>query len=207
MTKTSQNPERAQNTHKVAFTGAGGVGKTALLKSIKKQFGGPSVGFIDEAARVYFKINPGIPEAERYSFEHQELIQSMVIGIERAAHFQELGYLFADRSVFDAAICVASTGDRKSAKKLLRRVKMWVPGSSDIAYSQIYVLDPVDVPFENDSERIEDEATHRLQHEMFLDFFRDHDINHKLLSGTLDERTEQVLAELPGLPQSSRRTD
>lgn len=190
----SRNPEQ---THKVAFTGAGCVGKTALLKSVKKHYGGSSMGFIDEAARVYFTVRPGIPEDERYSFEHQEVIQSMVMGLERIANDQELGCIFTDRSVFDAPVCVASTGDTAGAEELFERAQMWLPGKSKIAYSQIYVLDPADVPYKVDAIRKESEATRQRQHEMFLEFFDSHNITHKLLGGSLEERTETVLATLP----------
>ncbi|MBI1952225.1 ATP-binding protein [Candidatus Saccharibacteria bacterium] len=190
----SRNPEW---THKVAFTGAGCVGKTALLNQVAKKSPGPSIGLVGEAARGYFKSHPGIPESQRYSFYHQERIQRMAMGAELAIHESRHDHVFTDRSVFDAAVCVASTGDRKGAKKLLRRVEMWLPGKSDIAYSQIYVLDPADVPFENDPQRTEGEATRQRQHEMFLEFFTRYDISHKLLSGSFEERTETVLAALP----------
>ncbi len=186
-----------QLTHKVAFTGAGGVGKTALLERMGEISPARSVGLVGEAARAYFRTNPRIPEVQRYAFYHQSRIQLMVMGLELEIHQSHHEHVFTDRSVFDAAVCVASTGDKRGAKKLLKRVKPWLPGKSEIAYSQIYVLNPADVAFENDNERTEDKATRQAQHEMFLDFFTSHDITHQLLSGTLDERTEQVLAELP----------
>ena len=126
------------------------------------------------------------------------------MGAELTIHESRHDHVFTDRSVFDAAVCVASTGNKRGAKKLLKRVRPWVPGRSEISYSQIYVLDPADVPFENDDQRTEDEETRQRQHEMFLEFFASHDITHQLLSGTIDERTEKVLAELPVL---NRRTD
>lgn len=190
--------------HKVAFTGAGGVGKTELLERVGAESPARSVGMVGEAARQYFLNHPEIPEFRRYDFYHQEIIQGMVIGAELAIHESHHDHVFTDRSVFDAAVCVASMGDKRGAKKLLKRVKPWIPGRSEISYSQIYVLDPADVPFENDAQRTEDEATRQHQHEMFLDFFSSHGIAHKLLSGTLDERTGKVLAELPVL---NRRTD
>lgn len=200
----SQNLER---TYKVAFTGAGCVGKTALLNVVGEKSPACSVGLVGEAARGYFEGHPGIPEDQRYGFYHQERIQRMAMGVELAIHESQHEHVFTDRSVFDAAVCVASTGDRRGAKKLLKRVRLWLPGNSDIAYSQIYVLDPTDVPFKNDSQRTEDEATRERQHEAFLEFFTKYNISYKLLNGTLDERTQQVLADLPELPQSSRRTD
>ena len=186
-----------QLPHKIAFTGAGGVGKTKLIEAIEEQCESPSIGIVAEAARVYFRNNPTIPVAQRYDFEHQEKIQRMAMGLEEMALDPDLDYLFTDRSVFDAPVCVASAGDEKGAEILLGRAWLWVPGNSEISYSQIYVLDPSDVPFKRDAERTEGEATRQRQHEMFLEFFSSHGINHKLLSGTLDERTEKVLAELP----------
>lgn len=197
----------AERTHKVAFTGAGCVGKTALLNVAGERFPARSVGLVGEAARGYFESHPGIPEDQRYGFYHQERIQRMAMGAELAIHESRHDHVFTDRSVFDAAVCVASTGDRRGSKKLLRRVEMWLPGKSEIAYSQIYVLDPADVSFENDSQRTESEATRQRQHEAFLEFFTRFDISHEILSGTLEERTIRVITNLPELPQSSRRTD
>lgn len=200
----SQNPER---THKVAFTGASCVGKTALLNVVGERSPARSVGLVGEAARGYFEGHPGIPKDQRYGFYHQERIQRMAMGAELAIHESQHEHVFTDRSVFDAVVCVGSTGDRRGAKKLLKRVRLWLPGNSDIAYSQVYILDPTDVPFENDLQRTEDEATRQRQHEAFLEFFTRFGISHEILSGTLEERAIRVITNLPELPQSSRRTD
>lgn len=193
----SQNPER---THKVAFTGAGCVGKTALLNVVGERSSARSVGLVGEAARPYFERHPDIPENQRYGFYHQERIQRMAMEAELAIHESQHDQVFTDRSVFDAAVCVASTGDRRGAKKLLRRVEMWLPGKSEIAYSQLYVLDPADVPFENDPQRTESEVIRQHQHEAFLEFFTRFGISHEILSGTLEERTIRVITNLPELP-------
>jgi len=132
-------------TYKVAFTGAGGVGKTKLVEGVGFRSPARSVDMVGEAARQYFLNNPGIPEDQRYGFYHQERIQRMVIGAELAIHESGHDHVFTDRSVFDAAVCVASAGNKRGAKKLLKRVRPWIPGNSEVAYSQIYVLDPADV--------------------------------------------------------------
>ena len=182
---------------KVAFTGAGCVGKTALLDTVAGQCKSPSIGIVGEAARDYFVRRPELPEFRRYHRDHQENIQRMVMRREEMAFDLDIDYIFCDRSVFDAAVCVSSTGDAAGAKLLLKRAMAWIPGNSEVAYSQLYVLDPADVPFENDPVRTEDPETRWRQHETFLDFFTSNGIAHELLSGTVDQRTDIVLSNLP----------
>jgi predicted ATPase len=183
--------------YKVAFTGAGGVGKTALLGRMRAEPTEIIVGLIGEAAGSYFMANTDIPENQRYSYHHQSQIQQQAIQAELTAHEISYELIFTDGSVFDAAVCVASTGDEEGAQKLLRAADLWVPGNSDISYSQIYVLDPSDVHFENDDERKETAATRQRQHEEFLDFFTSYGIAHRLLSGTIEERADKVARALP----------
>ncbi len=194
-------------THKVAFSGAGCVGKTALMEAVRFDVEAPWVGFIDEAARVYFSgTGSQIPLSRRDDFGPQSDIQTMAISSEEIANAQGLDVLFTDSSVSDAAVFVASTGDNEGAERLFERVRAWIPGSdSDIAYSRIYVLDPADVPYETDAIRQESLQTHQRHHQTFLDFFGSHGIAHQLLSGTLRQRTNTVLEGLPKIDRTGLR--
>lgn len=196
---------KAGESYKVAFSGAGCVGKTTLLNSLRDLELGRYVQFIGEAARAYYSTYPNIPLEVRDSFDHQCTIQQMGMDVELAAHysttsnFDRPDYVFTDSSVFDAPVFVAATGDEAGAEVLFNRAQMWLPGLSDISYSQIYILNPGDVAHENDDIRIEPPETRQQHHEMFVSYFSEHGIAFKLLGGSLEDRIEQVLSEIPAV--------
>ncbi|MCL5113592.1 MAG: ATP-binding protein [Patescibacteria group bacterium] len=171
---------------KIAFVGTSSTGKTTLLWEYKKKMSGNrSIVFVHEAARDFFKENPHI--TERFAKEIQGQVQSAVLAREQEAHNSGARVIICDRSVIDAVVYVRSTGDRKGAKELLEKVKFWIP-----TYTKFLLLNPVDVKYEKDEVRQEDENTRQAFHKAFLEFFKETRIPYELLSGSIEQRIKRV---------------
>ncbi len=178
---------------KIAFVGTSCVGKTTLVDSLRTQFKkDPRVAFVGEAARAYFSTHPGIPEEQRFSALHQGNIQNIQFGMELDARNNGASTIICDRSVLDAVVYASAHGDEGS-EELYLAYKFWVP-----SYSRIYLLDPKDVPYEQDDIRIESEETRLKNHEEFLKTFSQLKIPYELLSGTVKERLARIDKVLNG---------
>lgn len=177
-----------QEATKLAFVGTSSVGKTTLLEYYRKNYAGiPDVVFVEEAARTYFSRYPSMPVSQRFAEHAQGQVQDLAIEAEQLAHNSGARLIFCDRSVLDAVAYVRSTGDRKGADKLLRKVEGWIP-----TYTELFLLDPVGIPFANDEVRQEDHDTRQRFHEAFIDLFESEGIVYELLSGTQRSRIQRV---------------
>ena len=170
----------------LAFVGAGCTGKTTLLEAYRERFrGDPRLGFVSESARQYFENHP-MPERLRFTATVQGEIQSMAMAAEQ--HTVARSHLvMSDRSVLDAPIYVQVGGDPRGARVLMERARPWLP-----AYSQIFLLDPADIEYEQDAVRQETDSTREQLHAGFLKFFNLHSIEYTLLRGGLCERMNIV---------------
>ena len=174
------------NLIKIAFVGTSSTGKTTLLWEYKKRMSGnSSIVFVHEAARDFFKDNPAVKK--RFAKDTQGKIQSLMLKREKRAHGSEAKIIICDRSVIDAVVYVRSTGDKKGAKELLEKVKFWIP-----TYTKFLLLNPVDVKYEKDEIRQEDEKTRQAFHKAFLEFFKETGIPYELLSGSIEQRIKRV---------------
>ena len=54
------------------------------------------------------------------------------------------------------------------------------------------LLNPVDVKYEKDEIRQEDEKTRQAFHKAFLEFFKETGIPYELLSGSIEQRIKRV---------------
>ena len=176
---------------KVAFVGAGCVGKTTLFNRLKQEYDGQDdVLFVSESAREYFAQHD-VPHETRLSYEVQKAIQTMAMEREQAAERLNPRLMYCDRSVADAAVYAVAYGDSEGGRRLLERVRRWVP-----TYTRMFLLDPADIPHVTDSERLEDDETRQHLHRTFVRFFALHDIRYDLLSGSLEQRLKSVLASV-----------
>jgi hypothetical protein len=173
---------------KIGFVGTSCVGKSTLLGACYEQLGSQII-FAEEAAREFFTAHPEV--TERFAVGAQGQVQDLALQKEITAHKRadELGQavILCDRSVLDAPVYVYSQGDERGAKKLLDKVSPWLR-----SYNQLYLLDPTDVPYAADAIRDEDESTRQLFHDAFLDYFTRYKIPFRLLSGSVEERVNQV---------------
>ncbi len=181
MEKPSHTPE------KYAFVGAASTGKTTLIEALKEEFyGRGDITFINESGREYFSTNPTPPELV-FSVPVQTKLQEIILAKEQAAAETNPSIIFCDRSVLDSPAHLYAFGDKQGAKKLLENVEFWLP-----TYDLFLLLDPKDVPFEQDEIRRESEETRNMIHQAFLDFFEINNIPFQLLSGTKEERVKKV---------------
>lgn len=175
-------------SRKIALVGTSCVGKTSILESYHKRFGDDhTIAIVEEAAREYFIQNPEIPIIERFGFEPQSAIQDLAKRKEQEAHDSGAKSILTDRSVTDAAAYVLGHGDREGSKRLISRVKFWLP-----TYHIIFLLDPDGVPYAQDETRQEALDVRLKNHEAFLELYEDEGIRFELLSGTLDQRIKRV---------------
>lgn len=171
---------------KIALVGSMSVGKTTLLNSLRNSHAESThVGFIDEAARVYFTKNPDSP---REHVNTQGAIQELALSSEQNAH--GLGYrvLLCDRSVIDAAVYLRSFDNFAGAEDLFERVRFWLP-----TYDKFLVLSPHDVPYEPDEFRIKDAYIRLRVHEEFLRFLEEKGLPFEILGGTIEQRAQRIM--------------
>jgi len=171
---------------KIAFVGTSCTGKTTLTEVYKERFQNNRNGaIVEEAARIYFTKNPHI--TDRFSMEAQSGIQEMIMEMERIAHEQDVQVILCDRSVLDSVAYLKAAGDHEGATELLERMKEWIP-----SYHKIFLLDPADVPYQQDEIRTETAEARQGFHDAFLSFFMEAGVEYELLSGTLEQRTARV---------------
>ncbi len=167
---------------KIAFMGTSSVGKTTTLEVAKKKF--PNAVFVEEAARDFFANNI---ISDRFSAETQGKIQAMVLKNEKAAHESGARVIFCDRSVLDAVVYTREHGDPEGAEELFRRVQFWLP-----TYYLFLLLDPADIPYQQDEIRQESEEKRNAFHNVFVEFFEEKGISYELLSGTIEQRMKKI---------------
>lgn len=173
---------------KFAFVGSSSVGKTTLLETYRTRYrSNPNVAFVEEAARIYFRIHSSMPTSERFAEIAQGQVQDLALQQEKTAHESGVRLIFCDRSVLDAVAYVRSTGDIKGSERLLKKVEGWIP-----TYTGLFLLDPTGVPFANDEVRQEDLGTRARFHDAFVELFESEGIRYELLSGIQQVRVKKV---------------
>lgn len=168
---------------KLAFTGTCCSGKTTLLNEVANRHRSDTY-FIPEAARYYFHLNPDV---NRRSLEVQGNIQIIQQRFEEEAIASGEKILIGDRSVLDAPVYMYHYNDKKGAEGLLNRVRLWLP-----TYTEIFLLDPEGIPYQQDEIRTESEQERLQIHQAYLEFFNLFNIKYKLLNGSVDQRLAGV---------------
>jgi len=164
---------------KIALIGTSCVGKTTLLEELKRIY--PQYVFINEVARDYFSNNKS---KNRFSFKDQQNIQDLVMDREKE---MKGNIVVCDRSVICPIIYTNADGDILGGKNLHSRVKEWIP-----TYSQLLLLDPVDVPYQKDSIRSEEKFFRMKVHKEYVAFLKDNNIQYTLIKGSWDQRLSQI---------------
>ena len=170
---------------KIAFVGTSCTGKSTLCRSFSLD---ASVAIVPEAARDYFAQHP-IPAALRFSFAVQGAIQRRIVNSEAEA--ERLGQenkILCDRSVLDPAVYTLFGGNPSGSQLLLSHARRFLS-----SYSRIVVLDPDDIPYTQDQIRTENADDRMTVHYLFLECFTRWSIDFSVLSGTADERANQVM--------------
>lgn len=169
---------------KIAFVGTSCVGKTTLIEEYRKRKL-PGLAIVEEASSEFFIKYPYI--VGRFSAITQGEIQSLALRNEQAAQSSRATRIICDRSVLDAVAYVRSQGDIKGSKRLLEKIRFWVP-----TYHSLLLLDPAGIPYKTNSVRQEDEEAREKFHQAFLEMFKETDIPYELLSGTTEQRVSRV---------------
>lgn len=173
-------------TKKIAFVGTSCTGKTTLVEEYKKRFRGNHKGVVvDEAARSFFSQNPHI--RDRFSTAVQGQIQNLALNNEKAAQLSGSPIIICDRSVLDAVAYARAYRDTKGAKILFEGIRHWIP-----TYNWIFLLNPADIPYQQDAIRTESEKERQEFHVAFMELFRETGVAYELLSGTVEQRIAQV---------------
>jgi nicotinamide riboside kinase len=158
-----------RETEKIAFVGTLSSGKTTVFDKLQKRFQDDSrVVFIGEVARPYltrrFEEHPE-DRKKVHTIEIQGVLQGIIWQYEKDAHMQHPALIVCDRSVLDSVIHLEAAGDTKSAGILFQRVESYVP-----SYDHLFLLDPANVPYEQDEVRTETPEERMLIHNTFVRF-------------------------------------
>jgi nicotinamide riboside kinase len=173
---------------KIALIGTSCVGKTTILKRVKKYFSDQTdVLFLTEAARIFFHNNPNLPD--RFASDVQIQIQQLVIQREREAQQQNPTVIVSDRSVLDPTAYAKANGDETGSETLIDNVTNWIP-----TYSKFLLLDPKGVPFKNDFIRNETIQMRQAVHDAFVLILKKQNIPYTLITGKREDRVKQVIS-------------
>lgn len=171
---------------KIALVGTSCVGKTSIIESLREKYTNDSrVEFVEEGARAFFAANPHIED--RGSWEAQSGIRNWVLSNEQTAHAKDPYVIICDRSVIDSAVYMQAHGNQAGSQKLLKLINDWIE-----TYDLIILLDPTEVPYQTDDIRIEGPEFRSYVHEIFIKFFKNNNINYQIVSGSLEDRIEQI---------------
>lgn len=171
----------------LALEGAACTGKTTLIQALMTAYAKDDrVVFVEEAAREYLTKHP-TPLKEVFSTRVQAAIQAEILKKEKTAHELQPTVIICDRSVIDSPIHVEAFGNQADADHLTENVADWL-----ITYYLFLLLDPADVPFENDDIRKDSPEDRNLVHATFLRYFAKHELPFILLSGSVEERMARV---------------
>lgn len=186
-----------QKLAKIALVGASCTGKTSLFDTYRQQYAGqsPRVTFVSEAAREYFQTH-SLPD--RFTQEVQRDIQLLMLKNEEAAPKENCDIILCDSSTIDPAIYTLAFGDSEGAEALISQINFWLP-----TYTKFLLLNPADVPFENDEVRNESEKDRENIHQTFIKLFTEKNIPYEVLSGSLEERVAKLheyIVKIAGAP-------
>lgn len=172
---------------KFALVGTSCVGKTTLALRLQdflvKSFPSKKIAVVPEAARIYFTNRKTI---KPFSYFHQSRIQNLAKHLEESIN-KKANLILCDRSVIDAAVYVATMGDKNGARKLLKKVDDWI-----LTYKHFFLLDPKNIPYKTDDIRKEKKETREAFHKMFLDVFTSLKLPYTLISGCWEKRLEEM---------------
>lgn len=178
----------SSKTKKFALIGTSCVGKTTLFHALPavliKQNPKLLIKSVPEAARLYFEKKHA---RDRFSYFHQGRIQNLAKRLEKSAHAKNVDIILCDRSVVDAIAYLYAMGNKNGAKKLLQKVKTWLP-----SYTHLFLLDPKDISYAVDAIRDENENIRNMFHSAFMEVLSELDVSYTLISGTIKKRLEKT---------------
>ncbi len=175
---------------KIALVGASCTGKTTLFEALRTHYADhPQIAFAEEAARKYFSEHI-TPDHLRRTVKVQWGIMQAVMANEAAATKPNTELLICDRSLLDAHVFTYTGIDKKGAEALFQKV---LPQMA--SYTKFYILNPADVPYKTDGIRLESEAVRMQIHANFMKAFEKYQLNFELISGTIQEKLQKIVAE------------
>lgn len=181
------HPERSFDMFPIVGTASSG--KSTLLAAYGELHqNDPQTMVLEEGARVFFERNPEVLEGQVHVLPVQKRIQDFVFQREvEAVANSDATCLVTDRSVIDPVVLTHFYGDAEGADQLLENVQEWVP-----QYTVFLLADPQGIPYEKDPLRRETPEERLAIHDAFQDFFEEHDLSYRVISGSVSERLVQV---------------
>lgn len=175
---------------KIAFIGTSCSGKTTLINSLKKIYkDNRIIGFVPEAARMLFS---SYKPTQRFSVEMQARIQDLAYANEiDMAKLGEARILVCDTCVVDCAAYTRAHAGVEAGDRIFNRYAHWLP-----TYTKFFLLNPKEVPFENDDIRTESYEDREKVYKSFLELLDEKRIEYELLCGSKTERVQRVRKEL-----------
>ncbi|HLD28669.1 MAG TPA: ATP-binding protein [Patescibacteria group bacterium] len=162
---------------RIAIVGAHGVGKTTLSQKLAIELGLPILPDVAiEAHDKGFAISENTPpEIQFWMFGRQ-------LELERLT-----GKFIADKCLMDYSVYADILFDDQRVKELLSEMIR-----RNTKYSHVFYL-PIEFPIKNNGIRSLDPEFQKRVNDRYLEILNDWGIEHHTISGSLDDRFNQVL--------------
>ncbi len=166
---------------RVCVTGPESTGKTTLAAMLASRYG---TVWVPEYAREYALAN-----ARQLTRDDVEPIAHGQVANEERLIARAKKSIVFDTDLISTMVY---------ARYYYDYVPSWIESEARARKSDLYLLLDIDVPFIRDAAR--DAEEDRAKHfDLFKRLLREHDVEHVLIRGSWDERTESAVAAVDGL--------
>jgi len=176
---------------KISISGTHSVGKTTLVNNIKKRMISSNIHVIPEVARVLidkgFKLNQDITEYGIVNYITDYLFFERTINSE---------ILISDRSLIDLLAYVKTNNSKKIRKKYVELIEEVVYEESKRFDFYIYL--PIEFKLIQDNVRPENIDYQKQVDITLVNLFKLYKIKPYTITGTISQRTNQVLKIING---------
>ncbi|MDO8269398.1 MAG: ATP-binding protein [Candidatus Levybacteria bacterium] len=166
---------------KIALIGTLASGKTTLVNILGKRKG---VAVVPEAARIYYaahpELSPGSPEATKGIIELSHELEQEAVG-------SGASLIVCDRSALDAIAYFRAFGHLQLENEYFEIIKGRLS-----TYNHLFLLDPKDIPLQNDEIRRESNELRLKIHKAFEEVLAEREIPFTRLIGSVEERLSRI---------------
>lgn len=165
---------------KVVFCGAHGVGKSTLSKILSEKLWSPILhDIVVDAHKLGFVINENTPMETQMWLTGKQLEQEKI-------HQKFVG----DKCIFDYYVYAEALNMDREMTNVIKKIALQTH-----AYDHVFFIKP-EFPIEDDGLRSTNVEFQSIVHGVYENFLQEHNIPYTQLTGSVEERMEQVYNKL-----------